>query len=164
MQWKRIWLKNYPPGVPADVDVTQYRSLPELLEDSLRRYAKRDAFIFMEHALTYAELDRQSAAFGAWLQGSGLPRGFASRDHAAERAAVPGRAGGALRAGYVVVNVKPALHARELEHQLKGLGRRGDRDTRELRGHPAAGDRQDRREARDRDLARRPVGFRSRPS
>jgi len=71
---ERIWLKNIRRRA-RDVDVTQYRSLPELLEDSLRRYAKRDAFIFMEHALTYAELDRQSAAFGAWLQGSGLPRG-----------------------------------------------------------------------------------------
>ena len=71
----RIWLKHYPPDVPADVNVARYRSLTELLEDSFRRYSGRKAFVFMDHALTYAELDRLSAAFGAWLQGAGLPRG-----------------------------------------------------------------------------------------
>ncbi len=119
---ERIWLKNYPPGVPADVDVTQYRSLPELLEDSLRRYAKRDAFIFMEHALTYAELDRQSAAFGAWLQGSGLPRGSRVAIMLPNVLQYPVALAGALRAGYVVVNVNPLYTPRELEHQLKDSG------------------------------------------
>ena len=39
------WLKHYPAGVPAEVDVTQYRSLPALLEDAFRKYADRNAFI-----------------------------------------------------------------------------------------------------------------------
>jgi long-chain acyl-CoA synthetase len=119
---ERIWLKNYPPGVPADVDVTQYRSLPELLEDSFRRYAERDAFIFMEHALTYAELDRQSAAFGAWLQGTGLPRGSRVAIMLPNVLQYPVALAGALRAGYVVVNVNPLYTPRELEHQLKDSG------------------------------------------
>ena len=65
---ERFWLKNYPPGVPADIDVTQYRSLPDLMEDSFRTYAHRPAFTFMDHALTYAEVD-QLLPFGL----AGLP-------------------------------------------------------------------------------------------
>ena len=45
---ERFWLKGYPAGVPADVDVTQYRSLPALLEDAFRKHADRNAFIFMD--------------------------------------------------------------------------------------------------------------------
>jgi long-chain acyl-CoA synthetase len=119
---ERFWLKSYPPGVPADVDVTQYRSLPELMGDSFRRFAKRDAFVFMEHALSYAELDRLSAAFGAWLQGTGLPRGARVALMMPNVLQYPVALAGVLRAGYVVVNVNPLYTPRELEHQMKDSG------------------------------------------
>jgi len=119
---ERFWLKDYPPGVPADVDTTQYRSLPELMEDSFRRYAQRDAFVFMDHALTYAELDRLSAAFGAWLQGTGLARGSRVAIMMPNILQYPVALAGALRAGYVVVNVNPLYTPRELEHQMVDSG------------------------------------------
>jgi long-chain acyl-CoA synthetase len=119
---ERFWLKHYPPGVPADVNVARYRSLPELLEDSFRKYAERDAFVFMDHALTYAELDRQSAAFGAWLQSTGLPRGARVAIMMPNILQYPVALAGALRAGYVVVNVNPLYTPRELEHQMKDSG------------------------------------------
>jgi long-chain acyl-CoA synthetase len=119
---ERFWLKSYPPGVPADVDVTQYRSLSELMEESFHRYAQRDAFVFMDHALTYAELDRLSAAFGAWLQGTGLVRGARVAIMMPNVLQYPVALAGALRAGYVVVNVNPLYTPRELEHQLKDSG------------------------------------------
>ena len=119
---ERFWLKHYPPGVPADVNVAQYRSLPELLEDSFRKYADRDAFVFMDHALTYAELDRLSAAFGAWLQSTGLPRGARVAIMMPNILQYPVALAGALRAGYVVVNVNPLYTPRELEHQMKDSG------------------------------------------
>ena len=118
----RSWLKHYPPGVPADVDVTQYRSLPELMEDSFRKYAQRGAFVFMDHTLTYAELDRLSAAFGAWLQGTGLARGARVALMMPNVLQYPVALAGVLRAGYVVVNVNPLYTPRELEHQLKDSG------------------------------------------
>jgi long-chain acyl-CoA synthetase len=118
----RFWLKNYPPGVPADIDVTRYRSLPELMEDSFRKYAHRGAFVFMDHTLTYAELDRLSAAFGAWLQGTGLTRGARVALMMPNVLQYPVALAGALRAGYVVVNVNPLYTPRELEHQLKDSG------------------------------------------
>jgi long-chain acyl-CoA synthetase len=118
----RFWLKDYPPGVPADVDVTLYRSLPELMEESFRKYAQRGAFVFMDHALTYAELDRLSAAFGAWLQGKGLARGARVAIMMPNILQYPVALAGALRAGCVVVNVNPLYTPRELEHQLKDSG------------------------------------------
>jgi len=118
----RFWLKNYPQGVPADIDVAQYRSLPELMEDSFRKFAQRHAFVFMDHALTYAELDRLSAAFGAWLQGKGLARGTRVAIMMPNVLQYPVALAGALRAGYVVVNVNPLYTPRELEHQLKDSG------------------------------------------
>ena len=119
---ERIWLKDYPPGVPADIDATQYRSLPELMEDSFRKYAQRDAFVFMGHALKYAHVDRLSAAFGAWLQGQGLARGTRVAIMLPNVLQYPIALAGALRAGYVVVNVNPLYTPRELEHQLKDSG------------------------------------------
>jgi long-chain acyl-CoA synthetase len=119
---ERFWLKNYPAGVPADVDVTRYQSLPELMEESFREYAQRDAFISMDHALTYAELDRLSAAFGAWLQGQGLARGARVAIMLPNILQYPVALAGALRAGYTVVNVNPLYTPRELEHQLKDSG------------------------------------------
>jgi long-chain acyl-CoA synthetase len=118
----RIWLKHYPPEVPADVDIARYRSLTELLEDSFRHYAERKAFVFMGHALTYAELDRLSAEFGAWLQGTGLPRGARVAIMLPNVLQYPVALAGILRAGYVVVNVNPLYTPRELEHQLKDSG------------------------------------------
>src|SRR5471032_2590678 len=71
---ERIWLKAYPPGVPADIDSTQYRSLPDLLDESFKAFAPRHAFACMGRTLTYAELDVQSRNLGAWLQSKGLAR------------------------------------------------------------------------------------------
>jgi long-chain acyl-CoA synthetase len=119
---ERFWLNQYPAGVPADVDVTRYRSLPELMDESFRDYAERDAFVSMDHALTYAEVDRLSAAFGAWLQGQGLARGARVAIMLPNILQYPVALAGALRAGYVVVNVNPLYTPRELEHQLRDSG------------------------------------------
>ena len=71
----RIWLKNYPEGVPAEIDVNQYSSLVDLLEDSFKKYANDDAYVFMDKRMTYAELDRQSMAMACYLQSLGLKKG-----------------------------------------------------------------------------------------
>ena len=54
---ERIWLKQYPAGVPADIDVTQYSSLVELLEESFAKFADRKAFICMDKSISYRDLD-----------------------------------------------------------------------------------------------------------
>jgi long-chain acyl-CoA synthetase len=118
----RIWLKHYPPGVPAEVDVDQYSSLVQLLEEGFAKYAARDAYAFMDRRFSFGEIDRQSAAFGAWLQGLGLTRGARVAIMMPNVVQYPIALAGVLRAGYVVVNVNPLYTPRELEHQLKDSG------------------------------------------
>ena len=119
---ERIWLKAYPPGVPADIDPTQYRSLPDLLDESFEAFASRQAFACMGRTLTYAELDVQSRNLGAWLQSKGLARGARVAIMMPNVLQYPVAMAAILRAGYVIVNVNPLYTPRELEHQLVDSG------------------------------------------
>src|SRR5204863_8632406 len=71
----RIWQKNYPPGVPTEIDATKYASLVVLLEESFAKYRERKAFICMDKSISYGELDDMSRDFAAYLQHSGLKFG-----------------------------------------------------------------------------------------
>jgi long-chain acyl-CoA synthetase len=119
----RLWLAQYPAGIPADVDVTAFASLKDLLADSFARFAQLPAYESMGTVMTYRELDEASRAFGAWLQKVG---GLRPGDRVAlmlpNLLQYPIALAGALRAGMVVVNVNPLYTPRELEHQLKDSG------------------------------------------
>ncbi|WP_076860911.1 long-chain fatty acid--CoA ligase [Bradyrhizobium mercantei] len=119
---ERIWLKHYPAGVPADIDVTQYSSLVELLEESFKKFADRKAFICMDKAITYRELDEMSTALGAYLQSKGLQKGARVALMMPNVLQYPVATAAVLRAGFAVVNVNPLYTPRELEHQLKDSG------------------------------------------
>ena len=118
----RFWLSHYPPGIPADIDATEFSSLKALIENTFRCHADRTAFLSMGTALSYRELEQRSRAFGAWLQRAGVGRG--------ERVAImlpnllqyPIAMFGALCAGCVVVNTNPLYTASELRHQLRDSG------------------------------------------
>lgn len=118
----RFWLKHYPAGVPAEIDASQFRSLAQLLEHSFRTYADRRAFVCMDKAITYGELDRMSAQFAAWLQSRGLRPGARVAIMMPNVLQYPVVLAAVLRAGFVVVNVNPLYTPRELEHQLKDSG------------------------------------------
>jgi len=118
----RIWLKNYPPGVPHDIDTSQYKSLTDLLERSFREHGNSPFSVCMNRWMSYKQLDELSTAMGAWLQNKGLEPGSRVAimlpnlpQFAVTMAAI-------LRAGYTCVNVNPLYTARELEHQLKDSG------------------------------------------
>jgi len=119
---ERIWLEHYPAGVPHDVDITQYSSLVELIEHGLRQHAQRNAYAYMDRYFTFGEIDRYSAAFGAWLQSRGLSKGARVAIMMPNVVQYPIALAGVLRAGYVVVNVNPLYTPRELEHQLRDSG------------------------------------------
>ncbi|HEY4080417.1 MAG TPA: long-chain-fatty-acid--CoA ligase [Burkholderiaceae bacterium] len=118
----RPWLKSYPAGVPAEVDCSVYGSLVELLEESFRKYGRRDAAVCMGKRQTYGEIDVMSRKLGAWLQAQELPRGARIAIMMPNVLQYMSSIGGILRAGYTVVNVNPLYTARELEHQLKDSG------------------------------------------
>jgi len=119
----KIWLKHYPKGIPAEIDVRTYPSLKEILERSCARYRDLPAFSNMGSTLTYGQLDAMSRAFGAYLQQ--LP-GLAKGDRVAimmpNLLQYPVTMFGALRAGMTVVNVNPLYTPRELQHQLEDSG------------------------------------------
>ncbi|HEY1772122.1 MAG TPA: AMP-binding protein [Gammaproteobacteria bacterium] len=123
---EKLWLKEYPAGVPAEIDVGRYASLKQVLEEYSTKYAHLPAFVNMGVTMSYGELDRLSARFGAWLQ---QERGFKPGDRLAimmpNLLQYPVALFGVLRAGMTVVNVNPLYTARELEHQLKDSGARG---------------------------------------
>jgi long-chain acyl-CoA synthetase len=119
---ERIWLKQYPAGVPADIDVTQYTSLVELLEESFAKFSDRKAFICMDKSITYRDLDEMSRALAAYLQSKGLQKGARVALMMPNVMQYPVSTAAVLRAGYAVVNVNPLYTPRELEHQLKDSG------------------------------------------
>lgn len=119
---ERIWLKNYPAGVPADIDVNQYASLVALLEESFAKFRDRKAFICMDKAITYGELDEMSRAFAAYVQSKGFAKGTRIAVMMPNVLQNPIAVAAILRAGCAVVNVNPLYTPRELEHQLKDSG------------------------------------------
>ncbi|HLY51724.1 MAG TPA: AMP-binding protein [Steroidobacteraceae bacterium] len=118
----KIWLKSYVPGTPAEVDPAELRSLKQLLEETCARHADRVAYIFMGAQITYAQLDRLSRAFGAWLQHAGFRKGDRIAIMLPNSLQYPVALFGALRAGLVVVNTNPLYTAPELQHQLSDSG------------------------------------------
>jgi len=119
---ERVWLKQYPAGVPADIDVTQYASLVALLEESFAKFVDRKAFICMDKSITYRDLDEMSLALAAYLQSKGLAKGARVALMMPNVLQYPIATAAVLRAGYAVVNVNPLYTPRELEHQLKDSG------------------------------------------
>ncbi|MDR5780397.1 long-chain fatty acid--CoA ligase [Caballeronia sp. LZ065] len=119
---EKPWLKSYPAGVPAEIDVSAYRSVSELLEDSFRANRDRRAFVCMGQAITYGELDTMSRNLAAFFQQKGLAPGARVALMMPNILQYPVAIAAVLRAGYIVVNVNPLYTPRELEHQLKDSG------------------------------------------
>jgi long-chain acyl-CoA synthetase len=118
----RPWLGAYPPGVPTDIDPSQYTSLVQLMEESFQKFASRPAYSFMGKEVTFAQTDSLSRAFAAYLQGLGLAKGDRVAIMMPNVPQYPVVVAAILRAGLVVVNVNPLYTPRELEHQLKDSG------------------------------------------
>ena len=122
MNSAKPWLKNYPEGVPHEIDLSHYSSLVEIFEESFKRYPNRIVLESMGKTLTYRELDRLSKDFAAYLQTQGLEPGARVAIMFPNVTEYLISMLGTLRAGFVVVNVNPLYTPRELEHQLKDSG------------------------------------------
>jgi long-chain acyl-CoA synthetase len=119
---EKIWLKQYPAGVPAEVKTDVYPSLVALVDESFRKYRDQCAYKFMGKDFSFGAIDEASRALAAWLQGSGLARGDRVAVMMPNVPQYPVAVAAILRAGLVVVNVNPLYTPRELEHQLKDSG------------------------------------------
>ena len=118
----KIWLASYPQGVPSEIDISQYKSLAQLIDESFKKFADRPAFMCMDKSITFAELDAMSLKLAAWLQSKGLQKGARVAIMMPNVLQYPIAMTGIIRAGYSVVNVNPLYTPRELEHQLKDSG------------------------------------------
>lgn len=116
------WIKNYPEGIPADIHLYDYHSLVDLFEKSCKQFADRVAFENMGATLTYAEVDKLSLDFAAYLQSIGLQKGDRIAIQMPNVLQFPIAFFGALRAGLIVVNTNPLYTPREMEHQFKDSG------------------------------------------
>jgi long-chain acyl-CoA synthetase len=119
---QKVWLKQYPEGVPAQIKVDLYPSLVALLEESFAKYRALPAYRFMGRAMTFGQVDDMSRAFAAYLQSLGMDPGDRVAIMLPNVPQYPVAVSAILRAGYVVVNVNPLYTPRELEHQLKDSG------------------------------------------
>jgi long-chain acyl-CoA synthetase len=118
----RFWLKSYPPGVPSDIDPSVYPSVVALLEESFAKFRDQRAYVCMDKAITFGDIDALSKALAAWLQGKGLAKGTRVAIMMPNVLQYPVALAAVLRAGLIAVNVNPLYTARELAHQLKDSG------------------------------------------
>ncbi|HTV70360.1 MAG TPA: long-chain-fatty-acid--CoA ligase [Rhizobiaceae bacterium] len=116
------WLASYPSVVPAEIGAPFANSIGELLVNACQKYASRSAFTCMGKTLTYAELEKLSTSFGAYLQSLGIKEGARVAIMMPNVLQYPVAMMAALRGGYTIVNVNPLYTPRELEHQLKDSG------------------------------------------
>lgn len=122
MAEERPWLKNYPVGVPANINPDQYPDLLSLLAETMTKFKGKDAFICMGKALTFEKLDKESRHFAAYLHSRGLEPGDKIALMMPNLLQYPIALFGALRAGLIVVNTNPLYTPREMKHQFVDSG------------------------------------------
>ena len=120
---EKIWLKEYPAGVPAEIDAGRYGSIAEMVETVCAKFADKPAYDNFGCSMSYAEVERHSRDFAAFLQSlPGMNKGERVAVMSPNLLQYPVALFGILRAGMTVVNVNPLYTPRELEHQLKDSG------------------------------------------
>lgn len=118
----RPWLKNYPSGVPANINPAEYSCLIEMFEETFEKYRKLPAFTCMGKSITFDQLDKMSKQFGAYLLSRGLEPGDKVALMMPNLLQYPIALFGALRAGLVIVNTNPLYTPREMKHQFSDSG------------------------------------------
>jgi long-chain acyl-CoA synthetase len=119
---QKVWVERYPPGVPAEIDMGEFSSVNDVLARTCAKYPGRPAFRHLNTEITYAELDRLSRDFAAWLQSLGIGAGARVALMLPNLLQYPVALFGILRAGMIAVNVNPLYTPRELQHQLRDSG------------------------------------------
>jgi long-chain acyl-CoA synthetase len=125
MSENRIWLKNYPPGVPANIDITKYKNLLHFFEESLSQFSNLPAYECMGKEMSYGELNNYSSQFAAYLHSRGLNPGDRIALMMPNCLQYPISAIGALKAGLIIVNTNPLYTTREMIHQFTDSGVKG---------------------------------------
>ncbi|NWG30816.1 MAG: long-chain-fatty-acid--CoA ligase [Rhodocyclaceae bacterium] len=118
----KVWLRSYPPGVPAEIDPARFASVAALFAESCEKFAEKTAYLSMGKGIGYRQLHADAQAFAGWLQSRGVKKGDRVALMMPNVLQYPVALFGTLLAGAVVVNCNPLYTPRELEHQLKDSG------------------------------------------
>jgi len=120
---QKPWLKNYPKGVPAEIDISQYSNIMSVFDVAIRKFRSGPAFTNMNVTMSFEDLDRKSGQFASFLQHElKLKKGDRIALQMPNLLQFPVALFGALRAGLVVVNTNPLYTAPEMKHQFKDSG------------------------------------------
>ena len=123
MDFEQFYQDKYPAGVPRNVDLNKYKSMVDVFDQSVKKYADKPAFSAVGVTLTYRDLDTQSRNFAAWLQNrTDLKPGDRIAVQMPNVSQYPVVVFGAMRAGLIVVNTNPLYTTREMEHQFNDSG------------------------------------------
>lgn len=117
------WHKNYPKGIPEQIDVNQYSSIVQVIDEACKKYQKLPAFTNMGESLTFSQVNKYSDQFAAFLQNElNLKKGDRIAIQMPNALQYPIALFGALKAGLIVVNTNPLYTVKEMEHQFKDSG------------------------------------------
>lgn len=116
------WLRHYTKGIPANIDENAYPSIVALLDETFKKFAGKPAFSCMGKQMTFAEVDRLSIQFGAYLHSRGLEPGDKIALMMPNLLQYPIAMFGCLRAGLIIVNTNPLYTPREMRHQFTDAG------------------------------------------
>lgn len=117
------WHKHYPKGIPETIDVTQYSSIVQVIEESCKKFSKLPAFSNMGESLSFSQVDKLSDDFASFLQNEWkLKKGDRIAIQMPNCLQYPVALFGALKAGLIVVNTNPLYTVKEMEHQFKDSG------------------------------------------
>ena len=120
---EKVWLKNYPAGVPETIDPNDYKSLGDMVLNSVHKFRDRPAYTNLGTVLSYEDIENLTRDFAAYLtQKVGLKKGDRIAIMMPNLLQYPIVLFAALRAGLIVVNTNPLYTQRELEHQLNDSG------------------------------------------
>jgi len=120
---ERHWQASYGNTTPREINPDAYRSVVEMMEQAMKRFADRPAMRCAGQTLTYGDLDRLSRNFAACLQAKlGVKKGDRVAVMAPNVLAFPIAFLGIIRTGAAQVSVNPLCTPRELEHQLNDAG------------------------------------------
>ncbi|MDG0818247.1 AMP-binding protein [Bdellovibrio svalbardensis] len=120
---EKIWLKNYPKGIGHEIDLSQYSSLMDIYDESIRKFANKKAFTNMNVSLTFNQLNEKVNHFASFLQNElKLKKGDRIAIQMPNLLQFPVVAFAALRSGLIIVNTNPLYTATEMRHQFKDSG------------------------------------------
>ena len=120
---EKIWIKNYPTGVSESVNVKEYQSFADLLDEGFSKFSNSIAFENMGKGITYKELDILSQQFSLYLTETlKMKKGDRLAIQSPNVLQYPIALFGALRSGIIVVNTNPLYTPSEMKHQFNDSG------------------------------------------